>query len=150
MCSVCAAQDVCVHEDALLWFHSWHVTGSRDSMSVGVPDQKVASSNPSTSSWRIFFSRVIFLCWLLFSVCSNPMLLQWYVKDPGHSAKSAGGRLHLNMHTPLTQQSWSGLTMPLSRHSVGTYLETCWHTTCHGTFSHSCLGSLSHCGLVLA
>ena len=22
---------------------------------------------------------------------------------PGHSAKSAGGRLHLNMHTPLTQ-----------------------------------------------
>ena len=23
-------------------------------------------------------------------------------KNPGHSAKSAGGRLHLNMHTPLT------------------------------------------------
>ena len=29
------------------------------------------------------------------------MLPQWHVKDPGYSAKSAGGRLHLNMHTPL-------------------------------------------------
>ena len=25
----------------------------------------------------------------------TPVLLQWNVKDPGHSAKSAGGRLHL-------------------------------------------------------
>ena len=33
----------------------------------------------------------------------HPMLLQWHVKDLGHSAKSAGGRLHLNTHTPLTQ-----------------------------------------------
>ena len=33
---------------------------------------------------------------------------------------SAGVRLHLIMHTPLTQRSWSGLTMR-SRHSVGTY-----------------------------
>ena len=51
------------------------------------------------------------------------VLPQWHVKDPCHSAKSAGGRLHLNMHTPLTQRSWSGLTMLLSRHSVGTYPE---------------------------
>ena len=43
--------------------------------------------------------------------------LQWHVKDPVHSAKSAGGRLHLNMHAPLTKQSWCGLIMPLSRHS---------------------------------
>ena len=50
----------------------------------------------------------------------HPVLPQWYVKEPGHSAKSAGGSLQLNMHTPLTQQSQSGLTM-LSRHSVGTY-----------------------------
>ena len=41
------------------------------------------------------------------------------VKDPGHSAKSAGGRLLLNTHTPWTQLSRSGLTMPLSGHSVG-------------------------------
>ena len=53
--------------------------------------------------------------------CSfHPVLLQWHVKDPGHSVKSASGRLNLNMHTPLTQPSRSGLTV-LSRHSVGTY-----------------------------
>ena len=43
------------------------------------------------------------------------MLLQWHVKDPGRSAKSVGGGLHLNMNTPLTQRSRSGLIMPLSR-----------------------------------
>ena len=32
------------------------------------------------------------------------MLPQWHVKDPDHSAKNAGGRLHLNTHTPLTQR----------------------------------------------
>ena len=41
-------------------------------------------------------------------------------KRPGHSAKSAGGRLHLNTRAPLTHQSRSGLT-ELSRHGVGTY-----------------------------
>ena len=44
-------------------------------------------------------------------------------KRPRHSAKSAGGRLHLITHTPLTQRCRSGLTMPLSRPSVGTYQE---------------------------
>ena len=43
------------------------------------------------------------------------MLPKWNVKDPGHSAKSAGGRLHLNMHTPLTHRVRSGLTMTLFR-----------------------------------
>ena len=52
--------------------------------------------------------------------CSfHPVLPQWRVKDSGHSAKSVGGRLHLNTYTPLTQRSRTGLTM-LSRHSVGT------------------------------
>ena len=30
----------------------------------------------------------------LFGVRSTPQLPQWHVKYPGHSAKSAGGRLH--------------------------------------------------------
>ena len=47
-----------------------------------------------------------------------------FTEDPGRSAKSAGGSLHLNIHTPLTQRSRSGLTMPLSRYSVGTYQQT--------------------------
>ena len=87
---------------------------------------------------------------LLFGVRSTPVLLQWHVKDPGHSAKSAGGRLHLNTHTPMTQRSRCGLIMLLSRHSVGTYQETSSHATCQGTLDHSRLSSLSHCGLILA
>ena len=79
-----------------------------------------------------------------------PVLPQWHVKDPGHSAKSAVGRLHLNMHTPLTQRSRSGLTMPLSRYSVESYSEMSSHATRQGTLGHSCLSSLSHCGLILA
>ena len=85
--------------------------GSWDSLLVKwwSHDRKLVSLNPGRSSGRIFFSRVNFVCWLLFVVCSFPRLWQWHVKDPGHSAKSTGGRLLLNMHTPLTQwsQSWA-------------------------------------------
>ena len=75
-------------------------------------DRKVASSNPGRCGGRLFFSRVNFLCWLSLGVCSTHVLP--HVKDPGHSAKSAGGRLHLNTHTPQTHRSRSGLTMLLS------------------------------------
>ena len=34
-----------------------------------------------------------------FGICSTAVLPQWHAKDPGHSAKSAGGRLQLNTHT---------------------------------------------------
>ena len=64
----------------------------------------------------MFFSRVNFICWL-----------QWHIKDPGHSVKSAGGRLHLETHTPLIQRSWSRMTM-LFRHSVRTYQGKWAHT----------------------
>ena len=100
-------------------------------------------------SWS-FFSRVNFECRLLFGVHSTPVLPQWHVKDPGPSAKSAGGRLHLNTHTPLTQRSRSGLTMPLSKHSVGTYPETSSQAARQGTLGHSSLSLLTHCGLILA
>ena len=33
-------------------------------------------------------------------ICFTPMLLQGHMKDPGHSAKSAGGKLQLNTHAP--------------------------------------------------
>ena len=96
--------------------------GSQDGLLVKhqVHDGKVASSS---SGWRgrtIFISRVNFLCRLLFWCPFHSVLPQWYVKDPSHTAKSAGGKLHLNMRTLITQRSWSGLTVP-SRHSVGTY-----------------------------
>ena len=113
-------------------------------------DQNFVSSNPSMSFWRIFFSRPSFVWWFIFGVRSTSMLMQWHVKDPGHSAKSANGRLHLNMHTSFTQRNRRWLTMPLSRCSVRTYPETSSHATCQGIFRHSCLILLSHCGLILA
>ena len=129
-----------------------NVQGSWDSLLVGVPDSwsKGCGFKSRRNGGRIFFSRVNFVCSLFFGVCSTPVLPQWHVKDPRHSAESAGGRLHLNMHTPLTHWSRSRLTMPLSMHSVGTYAETSLHATCQGTFNHSRVSSLSHCGLTLA
>ena len=35
-----------------------------------------------------------------FGIRSTPVLPQWHVKDPGLSAKSAGGKLQLNTHVP--------------------------------------------------
>ena len=46
-------------------------------------------------------------------------------------------------------RSRSGLTVPLSRHSVRTYPETSSYATPQGTFGRSRLSSLSHCGLIL-
>ena len=108
-------------------------------------DRKVASSNPGRRGGRIFFSRVNFVFWLL---SLHPVLPQWHVKDPCHSAKSEGGRLHLNTHTLLTQRS--GLTVPLFRRSVGTYQKTSSRATRQETLGHSRLSSLSHCELILA
>ena len=73
---------------------------------------KVASSNSSRNSKRIFSPELT-----LFpgsSSVSVPVLQQWHVKDPGPSSKYADGRLHLDTHTPLAQQSWSGMTTLLS------------------------------------
>ena len=83
----------------------------------------------------------------LLGVRSTLVLPQWHVKDPDHSAKSTGGRLHLNTHTPLTHRSRSRLAMPLCRHSVGTFQKTSSHATRQGTLDHSRLSSLSHSGL---
>ena len=80
---------------------------------------------------------------------SIPELSQQHIKDPGHSAKSAGSRLHLNMRTSLTQRSRSGLTM-LSKNSVETHQATSSQVARQGTFGHSRLSPLSHCGLILA
>ena len=74
------------------------------------------------------------MCADLFSVRSTSVLPQWHVKEQDHSAKSSGGRFHLNTHSPVTKRSRSGLTTPLSRHSVGTYPETSSHVTCQGRF----------------
>ena len=71
----------------------------------GTRDGKVGDSMPGTSGGRIFSSSLFLLHSfphrLIFGVRSTPVLPQWHVKGPGHSAKSAGSRLYLNMRTPL-------------------------------------------------
>ena len=71
--------------------------GSPDSLLVECRsrDRKVAGSIPAGTAGE-FSSPVLTL---KFGVRSTPVLPYWHVKDSGHSAKSAGGRLHLNIHT---------------------------------------------------
>ena len=72
----------------------WRGEGIAQWLERRTRDWKVAGSNPCRIDERIFFSRVTFLCWLLFPYPFHPRVTA--VKDPGHSAKSAGGRLRLN------------------------------------------------------
>ena len=55
-----------------------------------------------------FSSSELTFCADSYSVSILPNVTTWHAKDPSRSAKSAGGTLHLNTHTPLTQQSQSG------------------------------------------
>ena len=55
---------------------------------------------PAGAAGEIFLTRINFCADSHFGIRSTPVLPQWHVKDPGHSAKSAGGRLQLNTHTP--------------------------------------------------
>ena len=65
----------------------WYLAGIACCQERRTRDYKVASSNPSRSGGRIFFSKANFVCWLLFGVRSTSVLSQWHAKDPGHSAK---------------------------------------------------------------
>ena len=131
---------------------SHNLCGSRDSLFIErrTRDRKVVSSNPGRNGGKSFLLQISLSVLTLILCPFHPVLPQWHVKDPGHSGKSSGGSLHLTPHIPLTQRSRSGLTMPLSRHSVGTYPERRSHATCQGTFGHGRLSSLRHYGLILA
>ena len=64
-------------------------------------DRKVSGSSPNRSSLKMFFSRVNFLCRLLFRYPFQPLrvcLTAAARKRSGHSAKSACGTLQLNTH----------------------------------------------------
>ena len=73
-------------------------------------EQRVVGSVPSGSGGRFFFSRVIFLCWLLFHVCSTSAFVTTVAhKRPwSFCQKSAGGRLRINRHAHFTQWGWMG------------------------------------------
>ena len=66
-------------------------------------DRNVPGFIPNRSGRRFLFSQLTFYADFYFRILSTPIIPQWHVKDPGHSTKSADGRLHLNMHAPLTQ-----------------------------------------------
>ena len=69
-------------------------------------DRKVASSNPGRSGGESFLLHSWLSVLTLVGCPFHPVLRHWHVKDPGHSAQSAGGRLYLNTHTPLTIHPW--------------------------------------------
>ena len=80
------------------------VWGSRDSLLVErrTRDRKVESSSSGRSAGRVFFYRVKFSVLTPIRCPFHPVLPQWHVKDPDHSARSTGDRLHLNTHTTFT------------------------------------------------
>ena len=66
-------------------------------------DRKVAGSIAGRSGGRIFFLRVIFLCWIFYGSVPRPFLAV-ACKRP----KSAGGRLQLNTYAPVTNEAGLG------------------------------------------
>ena len=73
----------------------------------------------------------------------HPRVTAVAYERPRSFCQKCGCRSHLNAHIPFIQRSRSGLTMLLSRYSVGTYQEMSSNATHQGTLSHSCFSSLS-------
>ena len=75
-CSACDKRCVASIELSTSCFISYLRSG--DSSVVRAPDSwsKGHGLSPGRSSGRIFVSRVNFLCWLYFGICSTPMLTQ--------------------------------------------------------------------------
>ena len=71
---------------------------------------KVAGSNPCWSGGIIFFSRVDFLCWLLFRYSFHPRVTAVARKRSRSFCQKCRGRLELNTHTPyVCGFAWSGM-----------------------------------------
>ena len=74
-------------------------------------DWKVVGLSPCRSCGRSFFFRVSFLCWHLFWYLFHHHVTAVSCKISRHSAKSAGGRLQLNIHAPwVCGFAWSDMT----------------------------------------
>ena len=87
---VIACIDICVHvKTPIVWG-----AGIAQWLERGTRDQKVVGSNPCRSGGRIFFSRVSFLCLLLFRYPFHPRV------DSVTRKRPAGGELQLNTHAP--------------------------------------------------
>ena len=78
------------------------VWGSGDSAVVRAPDSwlKGRGFESLQVRWKKFFSRVDFLCWLLFPYPFHPRVTAVARKRSLSFCQSAGGRLQLNTHSP--------------------------------------------------
>ena len=97
-----------------------------------------------------FSSLELTFCADCYSVSVPPRVTAVARKRPHtHSVKSAGGKLHLITHTPLTQRRRGVLTLlpGIVREPVR---ETSSHATLQGTLDYRRLSSLSCCGPILA
>ena len=91
------------------------------------------------------------LCVLILFRCPfHPRVTAVARKRPRSFCKKCRWRVTPKHAYTLTHRSRSGLTMPLSRQSVGIYQEASSHATRQGTLDHSRLNSLNHCGLMVA
>ena len=81
---------------------------------------------------------------------THPRVTTVACKRPQSFHQKCNWQVNLNMNKSLMQRSRSGLTMPLCRHSVGSYQKTSSLPARRGTLGRSHLSSLNHCGLILA
>ena len=109
---------------------------------------KIMSSNPGKSGQRIFCSRVKFLCWLLFSVCSTPCYQSgmWKIWVILQRVQVTGSILTSIQPRP-SEVRVGGLCCPGVEWEP--IREMSPHTTQQATHRHSHLNSLSHCGPIL-
>ena len=96
-------------------------------------DRKVAGSNPCRSGGRIFFSRVNFLCWLLFRYPFHPCVTAVARKRPRSFCRSAGGMLQLNTHNTLRMwlcMKWHGAWLYGIHRTRRDGCSFMWHQPC--------------------
>ena len=88
------------------------------------------------------------LCADSYSVSIPPtVLLQWHVKDPDHSAKSANGMLHLNMHVYTLDPSkseWADYTAVQAECGNLSGNELTWGMNCQTFSQNPCTRGKSH------
>ena len=98
------------------WLQSWWHMSSEDNSVVRAPDSWSKRSRvrvPAEAAGDFSFPGLTFCADFYFGIRFSPVLPQLHVKYPGHSAKSAGGRLQLNTHSPnirLCCFAWSDVT----------------------------------------
>ena len=137
----------CSNLHGLLGVITWVTNTSPDSWSEGRGFQ-------SRQKWqKNVLPQGYLSCAYSYCICPPPPalpLLQWLVKDPGHVAINACGRLELNTLTPRPKRSRSGLTICCPGIVQEPIRETSSSAIFQETLVHSRLSSLSHCGQILA